>query len=101
MEDITVQELKERLEASEDLNLIDVREQYEWDEDNLGGTHIPLGQIPHSLDKLEALKDQELIMLCRTGNRSGQAKMYLTQMGFSKVRNVLGGIMDYRLNEED
>jgi len=99
MEDITVQELKERLEASESLNVIDVREAYEYEEDNLDSIHIPLGQLPHNLDKIEAYKDQELIMLCRSGNRSGQAKMFLQQQGFTKVRNVLGGMLDYRQNE--
>jgi rhodanese-related sulfurtransferase len=101
MEDITVQELKERLDSNEDLNVIDVREEYEYEEDNIGSILIPLGQVPHRIGELEKFKDQELIMLCRSGNRSGQAKMYLQQMGFSKVRNVLGGMMAYRENEMD
>ena len=100
MEDISVEELRQRLEANEAINVIDVREAYEYEEDNLGSIHIPLGQLPFSMEQIEQYKDQELIMLCRTGNRSGQAKMYLAQQGFSKVRNVLGGIVEYRNNED-
>ena len=101
MEDITVQELKDRLDASENVNVIDVREEYEYEEDNIGAIHIPLGEIPHRMEELEQYKDQELCMLCRSGGRSGQAKMFLQQQGFSKVRNVMGGMIAYRENEED
>jgi len=96
MEDITVQELKERIDNKEDIVLIDVREDWEYEEDNLGGKLIPLGTLPDNLDTLAPYKDQEVIIHCKSGGRSGQAKMYLAQQGFSKVRNVLGGIEAYR-----
>jgi len=96
MEDITVQELKERIDNKEDIVLIDVREDWEYEEDNLGGKLIPLGTLPDNLDTLAPYKDQEVIIHCKSGGRSGQAKMYLMQQGFSKVRNVLGGIEAYR-----
>lgn len=96
MEDITVSELKERLDKGESLNFLDVREPWEYEEDNLGAKLIPLGELPSRMGEIEDWKDQELIVHCRSGARSGNAKAYLSQNGFSKVRNVEGGIMAYR-----
>jgi rhodanese-related sulfurtransferase len=93
--DITVEELKERIEKGEALNLIDVREQWEFDEANLGAKLIPLQTLPHRLAELEQYKDAELIIHCRSGKRSDNAKKYLEQNGFKNVRNVLGGIEAY------
>lgn len=98
--DITVEELKERLEKGEDLNFYDVREEHEYEEDNLGAILIPLGELPDHLDELEALKDEEIIIHCRSGARSGKAARYLESQGFSNVRNVLGGILAYRELED-
>jgi len=92
MEDIYPDQLKQRLENQEKLNMVDVREEWEVEENNIGGINIPLGTLPHRLDELEHLKDQELIVFCRTGNRSGNAKKYLETQGFSKVRNLTEGI---------
>jgi rhodanese-related sulfurtransferase len=96
MKDITAEELKQRLENSEDLAVIDVREVYEYQRDNIGSINIPLGQLPYSLDQIEKYKESELVMFCQTGNRSEQAKMFLQMQGFNKVRNALGGIEGYR-----
>lgn len=98
--DITVEELKKRLDSGEELNLIDVREQHEYEEDNLGAYLIPLGELPDRLDELAELKDQEVLIHCRSGARSDRAKNYLAGQGFSNVRNVLGGILAYRQLEE-
>lgn len=98
--DITVEELKERLEKGEDLHFYDVREEHEYEEDNLGAILIPLGELPDHLDGLEALKDEEIIIHCRSGARSGKAARYLESQGFSNVRNVLGGILAYRELED-
>ncbi|MGV3604509.1 MAG: rhodanese-like domain-containing protein [Dyadobacter fermentans] len=98
--DITVEELKERLEKGEDLHFYDVREEHEYEEDNLGAILIPLGELPDHLDDLEALKDEEIIIHCRSGARSGKAARYLESQGFSNVRNVLGGILAYRELED-
>ncbi|MDH3708247.1 MAG: rhodanese-like domain-containing protein [Cyclobacteriaceae bacterium] len=95
MEDITAQELKKR-NPSETLNVVDVREEWEHQENNLGGANIPLASLPHRLEELDDYKDQELILYCRTGNRSGQAQRYLQQQGFTQVRNLLGGIEEYQ-----
>lgn len=94
--DITVQELKERLDKGETLNFYDVREEHEYEEDNLGATLIPLGDLPDHLDELESLKNEEIIVHCRSGARSGNAQKFLQTQGFTNVRNVTGGILAYR-----
>lgn len=94
--DISVIELKKRLDAGEKINLIDVREQFEYDEFNLGGDLIPLGTLPGKLEDLETLRDEEVIVHCRSGARSGTAKMFLTQSGFTNVRNLIGGVLDWQ-----
>lgn len=99
--DITVQELKKRLDSGEEFNFYDVREEYEFENDNLGATLIPLGEFPDHLDELRALKDEEIIIHCRSGARSGNAQKFLQANGFTNVRNVLGGILAYRKLEEE
>jgi rhodanese-related sulfurtransferase len=98
MQDITVNELKKRLDAGEnDFIFIDVREAYEYEEFNLGAKLIPLGTIVHAgSNELADNKDAEIIIHCRSGARSGQAKMILMNMGFPNVRNVLGGVLAWR-----
>ncbi|MDX5479616.1 rhodanese-like domain-containing protein [Fontibacter flavus] len=101
MEDITVSELREKLQNKEDFVFIDVREEWEYEEDNLGADNIPLGQLPYELDQLEQYKDKEIVLQCRSGARSGNAKRFMETKGFTKVRNLLGGIMAYRQMEEE
>ena len=93
--DITVEELKQRIEAGQALNLIDVREEYEYDADNINGKLIPLGDLPDRLDEIEDLKDQEVLIHCRSGKRSEMAQKYLQSQGFVNVRNVIGGMLAY------
>jgi rhodanese-related sulfurtransferase len=93
MEDITAEEFKKRVAAGEKLNLIDVREEWEYEERNLNGMLIPLGILPDSLDKIEQWKNEEVIVHCRSGARSANAKRFLESKGFTKVRNLLGGIL--------
>lgn len=96
MEDITVSELKERLDKKDKFVFLDVREEWEYDDDNLGAKNIPLADLPSQLDELENHKEDEIIIHCRSGARSGNAKKFLESKGFSKVRNVLGGIIAFR-----
>ena len=96
MEDITVQELKTRIDNGEKLNIIDVRESYEYEDFNIGGRLIPLAELPSMVDDLTDLKDSEVIVHCRSGNRSATAKAFLSSQGFTKVRNLLGGMMDWQ-----
>ncbi|MFC4873574.1 rhodanese-like domain-containing protein [Negadavirga shengliensis] len=101
MKDIEVNELKERLDNNEEFVFIDVREEYEYEDDNLGAWNIPLAQLPYKLKELESHIDEEIVIHCRTGARSGNAKQFLENKGFKKVRNVLGGIVAYRNLEEE
>ena len=96
MEDITVSDLKNRLDKGEKFYFLDVREEWEYEEDNLGANNIPLGELPHRISELEKYKDDEIVVHCRSGARSGNAKKFLETKGFSQVRNVLGGILAYR-----
>lgn len=96
MEDITVEELKKRLDKGQKFHFLDVREEWEFEEDNLGAQNIPLGELPHRLSELENYKDEEIVVHCRSGARSGNAKKFMESKGYSKVRNVLGGILAYR-----
>lgn len=95
--DITVEELKERLSKGETPVIIDVREDWEYQESNIAGAkNIPLGTLPQRLNDLEDLKGKEVIVQCRSGNRSASAKAFLQQQGFSNVRNLLGGMLAYQ-----
>jgi rhodanese-related sulfurtransferase len=96
MEDITIEELKQRMDAGEKLNVFDVRELHEYEEYNIGATLIPLGTLPSKLDELAEFKNQEIILHCRSGARSGNAKMFLLDSGFTNVRNLLGGMIAWK-----
>lgn len=97
MKEITVTELKKRLDAGEQLNVIDVREPDEYNEYNIGAKLIPLGAIMGmQWDDIEDLKDEELIVHCRSGKRSMQACMMLEQGGFKNTVNLTGGVMAWQ-----
>ncbi len=97
MQEISVEELKKRIDAGEPLHIIDVREPEEYAEFNIGGKLVPLGKIMGmQLEDIEDLKDEELIFHCRSGKRSMQACMILEQMGYTNVKNVIGGTMAWQ-----
>lgn len=97
MQNITADEVKARLDGGESLNLVDVREPHEHAEFNIGGVLIPLGKIQSmQVDEIEDLKDEEVILYCRSGNRSGQAAMFLDAMGFRNTKNLVGGMMGWQ-----
>ena len=91
MKEISVQELKEKMDKGEDFQLIDVREEFEYEVSNLGGTLIPLGGILIEADKIA--KDKPVIVQCRSGKRSAAAIMQLEQLGYTNLYNLQGGIM--------
>jgi rhodanese-related sulfurtransferase len=92
MKNITVQELKARMDAGEKLTIIDVREPSEYAEYNIGGRLMPLGQIMGmQLEDLEDHKNDEIIVHCKMGGRSMQACAMLETAGFTNVVNVTGG----------
>lgn len=97
MENITVEELKARMDAGEKINLIDVREPDEYAEYNIGGKLVPLGKITSmQADELDDLKEEEVIVHCRSGKRSVTACLFLEAVGFKNTVNVLGGVMDWQ-----
>ena len=97
METITVDEVKRRMDAGEELHLVDVREPFENEEFNIGGILLPLGMIQTmQTDEIDDLKDKEVILYCRSGNRSGQAAMFLEMMGFTNTKNLLGGMVAWQ-----
>lgn len=92
MPDITVEELKDRKDKNEDLIVIDVREEWEHDEFNIGGKLIPLATLPGALSEYADNKNDEIIVHCKSGKRSANAQAYMMQQGFTNVRNLVGGI---------
>lgn len=74
--------------------MLDVREQSEWNELHVpDSTLIPLGTLPQRMN--EVPKDQEVVIICRSGNRSAQARDLLLQAGYENVTSVAGGINDW------
>jgi rhodanese-related sulfurtransferase len=97
MQSITVEELKSRLDNGEKLHIIDVREPHEYEEYNIGAKLIPLGQIQTmQVDEIENLKEEELIIHCRSGKRSAMACQILETMGFTNTKNLEGGMLDWK-----
>jgi rhodanese-related sulfurtransferase len=91
MQEITVQELKEKIDNGEDFQLIDVREDFEYETSNIGGLLIPLGGILIETDKVS--KDKPVVVMCRSGKRSAAAIMQLEQLGYTNLANLKGGIL--------
>ncbi len=89
--EIRVEELKRRLDAGEDVFVLDVREPHEYQICNIGGHLIPLGDLPKRVHELDS--SREIVAHCRSGTRSAKAVNFLRQAGFRKVRNLSGGIL--------
>lgn len=94
MKEVTVQELKQKMDNNEDFQLIDVRETFEYETSNLNGENIPLGGILIEADKVATNKP--VIMQCRSGKRSAAAVMQLEQLGFTNLYNLKGGILAWQ-----
>ncbi|MCA1728124.1 MAG: molybdopterin-synthase adenylyltransferase MoeB [Actinobacteria bacterium] len=88
--EITVQDLKQKLDNGEDVNVLDVRERHEYEVANLGVKLIPLGELPQRLAELD--QDESFAIHCKTGGRSAKAVKLLQDAGFQHVYNVKGGI---------
>jgi molybdopterin/thiamine biosynthesis adenylyltransferase/rhodanese-related sulfurtransferase len=89
--EIQVEELKRRLDAKEDVFVLDVREPHEYQICNIGGHLIPLGDLPGRVNELDS--SREIVAHCRSGVRSAKAVDFLQQAGFKKVHNLVGGIL--------
>ncbi len=94
MKEITVRELKQLIDDKKDFQLIDVREQHEFDEANLNGELIPMGDVLSNVDKIN--KDKQVVVHCRSGKRSATVIGALeSQHGFTNLYNLQGGILAY------
>jgi rhodanese-related sulfurtransferase len=96
MQNISVEELKARLDKGEELNLLDVREDAERADFHIGGTHFRLRRIQDmAIEDIEDLKEEEVICYCRSGARSQMACLMLEHLGFTNTVNVTGGILEW------
>ena len=93
IKEITPQDLKEKLSRNEPLQIIDVREPFEFAERNIGGTLIPLGELEMNLNKIN--KDIPSVIVCRSGVRSMHAAKILQKYNYDKVYNLKGGLIKY------
>jgi sulfur-carrier protein adenylyltransferase/sulfurtransferase len=89
--EIQPEDLKRRLDAGEDIFVLDVREPHEYQICSLNGHLIPLGDLPKRMNELDS--SREIVAHCRSGVRSGKAVDFLRQAGFRKVKNLAGGIL--------
>ncbi|MFD0869789.1 Probable adenylyltransferase/sulfurtransferase MoeZ [Chlamydia abortus] len=94
MDTITPSEVKERLSKGEKLNLLDVREDEEIAQGAIPGVqHIPLGELPERYREIP--QADEIIVICRSGNRSGKACEYLASVGVTGLKNMVGGMLEW------
>ncbi len=96
VQDISVEDLKKKLDQKQDFVFLDVREPFEYQIAKIKGTKlIPLGQIESHLDELGSFKDKEVVAHCHHGGRSRRALEFLRSKGFKNLKNVAGGIDDW------
>lgn len=98
MQTLTVDQLQQKFENGEKVNLIDVREPNEYAESHIqGGKLVPLGKVQSmQVEELEHLKDEEVVVYCRSGKRSAMACQMLDTMGFKNTYNLEGGILAWQ-----
>jgi adenylyltransferase/sulfurtransferase len=88
---LTVKELKQRIDDGQDVYLIDVREPYEAQIAQIGGKLIPQNEVPLRLAEID--RNREVIVHCRSGARSQRIAEFLKQAGYLRVVNLAGGIL--------
>ena len=94
MKEVSVHELKKMMDAKEDFQLIDVRENNEHQYCNIGGELIPMGAILQNLDRID--KDRKVVIYCRSGNRSANVIRALEQRyQLDNLYNLKGGMLDW------
>ena len=91
MKEISVSEVKAKLDAGDDFQFIDVREENEYEYCNLGAQLMPLGDLMMQLDKIS--KDKDVVIHCKSGGRSGNVVNALMSRGYNNVMNMKGGIL--------
>ncbi|MBS1636949.1 MAG: rhodanese-like domain-containing protein [Bacteroidetes bacterium] len=94
MKEVTPKELKQLIDSKADFQLIDVREEYEFDEVNMNGQLIPMGEVMDNIDKID--RNKQVVVHCRSGRRSATVIQALeSQHGFTNLYNLKGGILAY------
>ncbi|MDQ0876680.1 rhodanese-related sulfurtransferase [Paenibacillus sp. V4I3] len=94
MDTILPSEIKERLDRGENLAIVDVREDEEVAAGIIqGAIHIPLAQLPDRINEIPQV--EELILVCRSGNRSGRAISFLEAQGYKGLKNMTGGMLEW------
>lgn len=94
MKEISVQELKKKIDDKEDFQLIDVREEYEFEICNLNGELIPMAYVLENVDKIS--REKPVIVYCKSGRRSAVIIIELEKrFGFTNLYNLKGGILEY------
>ena len=97
MKEITATELKQKLDAGENVTLIDVREPYENEEYNIGGLLIPLADVLLNVEGIKDLGETEIVLYCRSGNRSAMAqKMLALRHNITNTANLKGGVIAWK-----
>ncbi len=95
MKTITVKELKAMIDSGEEFQLIDVREQSEFDMGHINGLFMPLATVPQRFSEIS--KDKKVIVHCRSGKRSANAISFLeNNHGYTNLYNLEGGILAYK-----
>lgn len=94
MHQISPEELKKKLDSNADVLLIDIREDWERELFNIGGLHIPMGDIPAKLSEIP--KDKEVVLYCEKGIRSTITIQRLETLGFRNLINLNGGMKAWK-----
>jgi sulfur-carrier protein adenylyltransferase/sulfurtransferase len=94
MKEVTATELKKILDSKEDIQLIDVREPFEFEAGHIESELIPMNTIPQNLEKIS--KDKKVIIVCRSGNRSGNVIRFMEGHGFENLYNLKGGLLAWK-----
>ncbi|GBF12447.1 rhodanese-like domain-containing protein [Tepidibacillus infernus] len=91
---ISTEEVRKRLKNGDNVKIIDVREDFEFVNGHIpGAILIPLGTLGYRYQELD--KQEEYLIVCRSGNRSEYATLFLLHQGFKKVKNIVGGMLDW------
>jgi molybdopterin/thiamine biosynthesis adenylyltransferase/rhodanese-related sulfurtransferase/molybdopterin converting factor small subunit len=92
--EITPVELKKRLDAGDEVVIVDVREPNEYQINRIpGSVLIPLGELPRRYQELDP--DQEIVLHCKMGGRSAKAQDFLRTVGFNRTKNLRGGVLSW------
>ncbi len=94
--EITVKELNERLQSGQDVFLLDVREPFERKIADIGGILVPMRTLPDRFEEMGLRKNQNIVVYCRSGARSGRVVRWLRSIGYNSALNLKGGLLAWR-----